>query len=235
LGQTLDDLDGTASLLSHDLKSPISVIISSLEVLLAFQDEDGLSDPSQRLLRGALQAAYRQLNLVNTLVDLPRLELGSYDLQLSEVDMAHLLRGVLEHETYTLDVKGLHVKIDITEQPVRVMADRDLIQEVISTLIDCVMKFTVRDDTMWINLDQQDGQAVLQLSDTGRPITPGFEMDIMRRAPQWEHRQAGARTSVALGLPFVYQVAQVHEGKFTAQSVENGKCTSFTFSLPALT
>ncbi len=234
LGQTIEDVDGTASLLSHDLKSPISVIISSLEVLLSFKEEDSLSDPTQRLLQGALHAAYRQLNLVNTLVDLPRLELGSYDLQRSEIDLAHLLHRVLEKERYTLEVKGLDLQLNIAEQPIHVSADQDLLQAVISTLIDCVMKFTVRDDTLWITLDQIDGQAVLQFTDTGRPITPGFEQDIMTRAPQWTHRQAGARTSVALGLPFVYQVAEAHGGSFTARSAENGKCTTFTFSLPAL-
>jgi signal transduction histidine kinase len=207
------------------------VIISSLEVLLSFQEDD---EAINRLLKGALNAAYRQLNLVSTLVDLPRLELDSYELQLAEVDLVQVIQTSLEREHYTLEVKGLTVRIDLPDTPLMTYADHELLGRALSALIDCVMKFTVRNDELRIRAYQNDQQVVLQFTDTGRPIQPGFEQDIMTRWPQWERRQAGARTSVALGLPFVYAVAQAHHGDFTAQSTDDGKSTTFTLTLPAL-
>jgi K+-sensing histidine kinase KdpD len=92
----------------------------------------------------------------------------------------------------------------------------------------------VRDDELCICLQGEQDQVVLRLTDTGRPIQAGFEHDIMTLAPQWQHRQAGARTSVALGLPFIHVVAKTLGGNFTAQSSADGRRTTFTFSLPAL-
>jgi two-component system phosphate regulon sensor histidine kinase PhoR len=233
LGTTREDTIGAASLLAHDLKSPVSVIISSLEVLLSFEEDDGMTEPTRRLLRGALNAAYRQLNLVSAVVDLPRLELDCYELQLTPLDLVEVIRESLEKEAYNLDTKGLAVTLDLPDMPLPVRVDRDLIQRVIATLVDNVMKFTVRGDTLRIHARCEGKSVMLSFTDSGRPIQPGFEHDIMTRAPQWERRQSGARTSVALGLPFVYAVARAHQGDFTAGSTPDGKLTTFTFKLPA--
>ncbi len=233
-GQTIADTIGASSLLSHDLKSPISVIISSLEVMLSFQEEDGTPESTRRLMEGALHAAYRQLNLVSTLVDLPRLELGCYDLQTTLLDFSQVVRDGLEKESYNLSTKGLDVAVDLPDTPLMVQADYELLQRVMSSLIDNVMKFTVRSDKLRISATHENESVVLRMTDTGRPIQPGFEQEIMHRASQWERRQAGARTSVALGLPFVYAVAKAHAGDFTAGSTPNGRFTTFTFSLPAV-
>ena len=236
MGQTRADVLGSAALLAHDLKSPISVIISSLEVLLSFADEDETSEPTQRLMRGALNAAYRQLNLVSTLVDLPRLELDSYELQLARLDLTQAVRDGLEKEHYMLEIKGLQITLDLPETPQIVHADLELMERVIASLIDNVMKFTVRDDQMRVSVAREGEWVMLRFTDTGRPIQPGFEQDIMTRAPQWERRQAGARTSVALGLPFIHAVAQAHGGSFTVSSGSENKIplTTFTFCLPAV-
>ncbi len=234
MGMTSEATLGTANLLAHDLKSPISVIISSLEVLLAFQAEDGMSDSTERLLKGALNAAHRQLNLVSTLVDLPRLELDCYELQLAELDLVEVIRTSLEYEAYTLEIKGLNVQVDLPDTPLMIAGDAELLGRALSSLIDSVMKFTVRSDSLSIRAWQDNQNVLLQFTDSGRPIQPGFEQDIMTRGPQWEQRQAGARTSVALGLPFVYAVAQAHQGDFTAKSTNDGKATTFTLTLPTL-
>jgi signal transduction histidine kinase len=234
LGQTRTDVIGSAALLAHDLKSPISVIISSLEVLLAFPEEEGLSESTQRLLQGALSAAYRQLNLVSTLVDLPRLELNCYDLQLAPCDLGQIVRDALNRQAYELNIKGLEVQADLPPDPVIVQADRELIERALLVLIDNAIKFTVRGDRLFIQLVQEAQTVFLRFSDTGRPVQPSFEQAIMQRAPQWEHRQNGARTSVALEIPFVYAVARAHDGHFTATPTPDGKMTVFTLQLAAL-
>ena len=234
MGQTIPDTIGAANLLSHDLKSPVSVIISSLEVLLTFQEDDGLPESAQRLLKGALNAAYRQLNLVSALVDLPRLELDCYELQLAEVDLVEIIQYVLAREQYTLETKGVNFSMNLPDAPLMINGDHELLGRAISALVDSVMKFTVRSDDLTINARQEGEQVILQFTDTGRPIQPGFEHDIMTRSPQWERRQAGARTSVALSLPFIYAVAQAHNGTFTAKSTDDGKSTTFTLTMPAL-
>ena len=231
-GQTREDNIGSASLLSHDLKSPISIIISSLEVMTLFQEEDGMSEAARKLLEGALHAAYRQFSMVSNVIDLARLEMDVYDLQVSELDMTHIVRDCLESESYALETKGLEVFIDLPDTSIGVIADLELIQRAISAIIDSVIKFTVRGDKFNVSLQREGDEALLRFQDTGRLLRPGFEQDIMTRAPQWDHRQAGERTSVGLSLPFVYAVAMAHKGNFIAES--NSNWTTFTMSLPTI-
>lgn len=232
LGSSKADTLGAASLLAHDLKSPISIIISSLEVLLGLYEEDNLPESTVRLLRGALHAAYRQMYMVSDLIDLARLELDNYELQLEELDMAQLIRDGLANESYALTIKGLQIATDLPQPPLLVRADRDLMKRVISALVESVIKFTVREDRLWISAGVENNQVVVRFSDTGRTIQAGFEQEIMRRAPQWERRQGGTRTSVAMALPFIYAVARAHNGDFTAQSDFDKQITTFTLTLP---
>ena len=232
LGTSKADSLGAASLLAHDLKSPISIIISSLEVLLGMYEEDNLPESTVRLLRGALHAAYRQMYMVSDLIDLARLELDNYELQLEELDMAQLIRDGLANESYALTIKGLQIETDLPPKPLLVKADRDLMKRVISALVESVIKFTVREDRLWVKAGIEGNKVVVKFTDTGRTIQAGFEQEIMQRAPQWERRQGGTRTSVAMALPFIYAVARAHEGDFTAQSDFDKQTTTFTLTLP---
>lgn len=234
LGQTREDALGSAALLAHDLKSPISLVISSLEVLINLYEDERAQDSTIRLLRGALHAAYRQMNMVTELIDLSRLELHSYDLQREEFDLAQLIRDRLQIDAYALSVKGLRLEVDLPDEPLMVYADHDLFNRVVSAMLENAIKFTVRDDLLKISArcDAENRNVVVEFTDSGRLIQEGFEQDIMQRAPQWEKRQAGNRTSVGMSLPFVYRVMLAHGGSFRARSDPATRLTTFTLTLP---
>jgi K+-sensing histidine kinase KdpD len=72
----------------------------------------------------------------------------------------------------------------------------------------------------------------VSFTDNGRGIFPDFEQSIIERAPQWDKRQAGSRTSVGMGLPFSNAVAVAHGGSFTAKTDPTTNKTAFTVTLP---
>jgi two-component system sensor histidine kinase VicK len=235
LGRTRADVLGTAALLGHDLKSPISMIISTLEVLVSIYESDESMASSLRLLRGALSAAYRQLNMIGDWLDLARLELNAYELEIEETDFGQLIRDCLQAEDYAITIKKLRLEVDIPKDSLfLVKADANLLRRVVSALVDNTIKFTIRDDVLKVGVRSEGDKIIAEFSDNGRPIFPGFEQQVMERAPQWEARQAGTRTSVSMGLPFVHAVALAHGGDFTAKSDQTTGLTTFTFSLPAL-
>jgi signal transduction histidine kinase len=232
MGQDPHSVLGSTSLLAHDLKSPLSMVITSLEVLMSFSPPDAQNDVNTRLMRGALHAAYHQMNMLSDLIDLARLEINDYTLQLEQVDLIELLHGILEQEAYTITIKGLQVELDLPGTPLMSNADRTLMQRVFAALLEASLKFTIRGDTLTIKAHQTVDQIVLQFTDTGRPIREGFEDIITQRLPQWEPREAGTRTSVGIGLPFIAQVAQAHGGSFAAKSDLASRLTTFTLTLP---
>ncbi len=230
---TADDVLGATAILSHDLKSPISIIISTLEVLVAVY-EGAEENSNLRLLRGALSAAYRQINLVTDMLDLMRLEMGAYEMERHPCNVAELARDFVETEVQKLAVnKDFRLELDLPDAPLVAEADANLIWRMLYALVDNINKFTVHNDLLRLE-GHNDGQFItLTFADTGRPIMPGFERRIVERPPQWKDREAGTRTSVAMGLPFVYAAARAQGGSLSAYSDPQTGLTTFTLTLPA--
>jgi signal transduction histidine kinase len=234
LGKTAVDINGATWLLGHDLKSPIAIIISTLEVLISHYEDDQDMAHMVHMLRGALAAANRQYNMVSDMLDLARLEQKQYELERQPVNLAELLRESLDAERYNLTTKQLKWELHLPENETLMLdADPELLRRVVSALVDNSIKFTVREDRLQVRARREGEMVQVVFSDNGRRIFPEFEKDILERAPQWDGRQAGSRTSVGMGLPFVNAVALAHGGTFTARSDEASGMTTFTLTLPA--
>lgn len=235
LGNTTDDIVGAAWLLGHDLKSPVAIVISALEMLVAMHETDEKMGSTVNLMRGALAAANREYNMISDLLDLARLETEQYELERYDVDICTLIREMLETEAYSIKTKMLKLQVDLpSEPPLMVNIDVELFRRVVSSLVDNTIKFTVREDFLRISARQIGKMIEVQFTDNGRTIFPDFEQHLMERAPQWDKRQAGSRTSVGMGLPFVNAVAKAHGGSFTGKTDPKTQLTTFTLQIPAL-
>ncbi|MBL8160357.1 MAG: hypothetical protein JNJ61_00110 [Anaerolineae bacterium] len=235
LGKTAEEISDTTWLLGHDLKSPIAIVISALEILISVHEDDEELAHSVNLMRGALIAANRQYNMVSDLLDLARLETGDYELQRYDTDIAALIRASMENEIAAIKSKQLKLEIDIPRDA-NLMAniDSELFRRVVVALVDNTIKFTVRDDTFRVSVRRVGANIEVLFSDNGRGIFPDFEAHLADRGPQWDSRQAGSRTSVGMGLPFVHAVLKAHGGTFTGKTDADTRFTTFTLQIPAL-
>ena len=235
LGSNPDDIIGTTWLLGHDLKSPIAVVIGTLEMLIGLHEDDEQMADTVRLLRGSLVAAKREYNMVCDMLDLARFELNQYELDRQPTNVGGLLRESLEEEAYSLEVKKLTLEVTIEDQSqLTAMIDVELFRRVFSALIDNVIKFTVRDDKLQVSARRIEDRIKLVFVDNGRSIFPEYEQQLIQRAPQWTNRQAGSRSSVGMGIPFVNAVLHAHGGDFSAKSNRDTGLTEFTLIFPAL-
>lgn len=235
LGTGVKDITGTTWLLGHDLKSPTAIIISTLEMVIALHEDDEDMAHTVRLLKGALVAARREYNMVCDMLDLARFELGQYQLDRETTDVGTLLLQSLEEDAYSIEIKKIHVETDVkAEEGLISNIDIELIGRVFSALIDNTIKFTVRDDLLKISAKRIDNIIEVLFTDTGRPIFPEFEQSLIERAPQWENRQAGSRSSVGMGIPFANAVIKAHGGTFSAKSDSTTGFTHFRITLPVL-
>jgi K+-sensing histidine kinase KdpD len=235
LGTGVKDITGTTWLLGHDLKSPTAIIISTLEMVIALHEDDEDMAHTVRLLKGALVAARREYNMVCDLLDLARFELGQYQLDRETTDVGALLLQSIEEDTYSIEIKKIRIETDIpSDEGLIADLDIELIGRVFSALIDNTIKFTVRDDLLKISAKRVDKMIEILFADTGRPIFPEFEQALIERAPQWENRQAGSRSSVGMGIPFANAVIKAHGGIFSAKSDIATGFTVFRITLPVL-
>src|SRR5690349_19858491 len=175
LGSTVEDIVGTAWLLGHDLKSPVALIISAMEVIIATSEGDENMAAMMPLLRGALAAANRQHNMVGDMLDLARLETNNYELERTETDVAAVLRDSLAAEDYAITTKKLKLETDIPTTPLMANIDGYLLGRVVSAMVDNAVKFTVRDDVLKVSLRRVGDNIEIVFRDNGRPIFPDFE------------------------------------------------------------
>lgn len=233
LGGSVEDINSTIWLLGHDLKSPVSIIISAMEALVTLYEDDERMAEIMPLIRGSLAAANREHNMISDMLDLARFEIGQGHVNHNRQSIAALLQETLGLEEYNLKSKQLRLTVEVpTDDPLETEVDSELFIRSISAMVDNVLKFTVKDDRLTIRAGRLDGYIVVEFADTGRPISAGYEMAILDRAPQWTSRQAGSRTSVGMGLPFVRAVAEAHGGDFHCHTDAANGLTFMVLRLP---
>jgi signal transduction histidine kinase len=229
-----DILESVMLLLGHDLRSPMTIVISAMELLISLYEDDDTMHGTVDIMHGALHASNREIRLVSDLFDLRRLELHSYELNARDTDLVALLRTVLQNEAYAITTKKLKVEMIPPETaPLYAHIDPELVERMLQAILDNVLKFTTRDDTLRVSILSEAEGVVILFQDTGRMVQARFGESILKQPPQWEERQAGTRTSVGLGMPFTYQAAREQGGTFTIQSDMRSGWTTFKLTLPA--
>jgi two-component system cell cycle sensor histidine kinase PleC len=233
LGQSAEEVSSSTWLLGHDLKSPVAIIVSAMEVMITLYEDDERMAEVMPLVRGALAAANREHNMISDMLDLARFELGELQLNQSQHSLSNLIHEGLRLEQYNLTNKQLQMELDLpVDDPLETAVDAELFLRVISALVDNVLKFTIKDDRLLIRAGRRDGFIVVEFADTGRPIMEGYEAAILGRASQWTGRQAGSRTSVGMGLPFTRAAAAAHGGDFRCYSDAGTGLTYMILRLP---
>lgn len=228
---------GVADLLAHDLKSPLSIIVGALELLVY---TDRKSDPAvvTRLVGGALEATRRQMRMIDELIDLSRLEVGALEWKREVVSLADVANEALVEAADAIGAKRLRLDVRVPPDLPAVTADRNLLRRVLLSLIDNALKFTVHEDTVYVegHVSNDGAFCALVMTDAGRPVLPAYADAIFERAIQWRARREGSRTSVALGLPFCRAVLRLMGGDILVRSVQSPsgdvERTAFTITLP---
>jgi K+-sensing histidine kinase KdpD len=234
LGSKTDDLPDMTAMLMHDLKSPISIIISTLEVVVATCESDETMVSMLKLLRGALAAAYRQMYLITDMLDMVRLDLLTYELECHPCNLVEVVKDFIADESTTLTEKKIRLEMELPDIPLVANVDAKLVWRMCWALLDNVLKFTIHDDLLRISGGVDGENVVIHFTDSGRPVMAGFEHQVLQHAPRWSDRQAGTRTSVAMGLPFVHAAAKAQGGSIRVHSDPVSKLTNFTLVFPQL-
>jgi signal transduction histidine kinase len=214
---------------SHELKTPLTSIQGFAQAIL-----DGTVQSADALQQAAnviYTESGRMYRLVIDLLSLARLEAGTADLQRAPVDLAVLLRGVLDK----FSIQAQQVKVTLCAElapSLPIIGDGDRLAQVFSNLVDNALKFTPESGRVTLRAAQQDGYAVVSVIDTGVGIYPDDQARIFERFYQVDKsRRGGAGRGVGLGLAIAAQIVAAHGGRISVQS-QPGQGTAFTVSLP---
>jgi signal transduction histidine kinase len=223
--------DEFLSIASHELRTPLTSLILQLQNMLRSIRDSGTEGVSpQRLqtrLEGALTQSQRLARLVNELLDVSRITSGHLDLQLEEVDLAGVVREVLERFEEELQLSGSEVSVSI---PLAVVGrwDRFRLDQVVTNLLSNAIKYG-RGRRVEITIEATGDSALLKVRDEGVGIAA---QDLERVFSRFEHAGSGRNYGgLGLGLYIVRRTVEAMGGSVRAES-ELGAGSTFVVELP---
>jgi signal transduction histidine kinase len=230
--QELDKLKAEfVSIASHELKTPINVMIGYLQLL-----EEGVYGPVDQRHAEVHHTLVTQANtlarLVKQLLDISRFEAGGGRLELRTVRLEDML-AELERSFHVLAVqREIEFTVDRQEGlPREVYWDGDRIDEVVGNLLSNAFKFTPHGGSVSLALEPDDGSVIMRVRDTGAGIAPDQLPRIFEKFYQADNQRAARAGGTGLGLAIAKEIVEAHGGWISCESTV-GVGTTFTIRLP---
>ena len=212
--------------LVHELKTPLTPIMSSSDLLVSGLTEEPWLSVAQNIQRGAINLNRR----IGELLDLARGEIGMLKLNPKRVDVLKLLQHVGSEMSTVATSNGQTLKVELPETLPLPWADEDRIRQITQNLLVNATKFTPEGGTITLRAKEQNGALVVEVKDTGY----GIPEEEQKRLFRPYHRQIGDRehlSGLGLGLALCKNLVQLHGGRIWVVSQE-GKGSTFAFSIP---
>jgi len=220
------------SVASHELKTPINVIVGYVELL-----QDGiygrLSDQQREVCNTIAGQARNLTRLVRRLLDVSRFEAGGGKLDCRQMELSRFL-DTLE-SSFTVLAMQRDVRFEVrrgAELPQEVRWDEDRMNEVVGNLLSNAFKFTPRGGRVELSATAEDQSICLSVEDTGAGIPPDQLPRIFQKFFQADNQARAAASGTGLGLAIAKEIVEAHGGRITVQSTV-GVGTRFTILIPA--
>lgn len=210
---------------SHEMKTPISVIKNYAELL---QTGKGTEEERQEYARNIEEAAVRLSNLISNILRLNKLENQRIDPEIESYDLCGQLEECILHYEEMWDEKDLELEVDMEEKAV-VQADRSLMEMVWNNLLSNAIKFTEPGGSVSIRQTTSADHVEVAVTDTGCGMSRENVRHIFDKFYQGD--TSHSKEGNGLGLALVQRILTLMNGEITVVS-EEGKGSTFTVRLP---
>lgn len=227
LDEALQNSKRFAADASHDLRTPLTILRGELESLV---EDPHLDEELQGRLASLLEEAIHLSKIVEQLFTLTQLDSGEPRGEWMRFDLAELARTTADQMSLLAEDK--HIALACTaNQPVYVQGDRSRIKQVVVNLLDNAIKYTPAKGKVLMRVEGVNGQAVLEVEDSGIGIPPEALPHVFERFFRVDKTRSAEAESAGLGLSIVKSICAAHGAKVEAASVPNAG-SRFTVKLP---
>ena len=218
------------SMLSHDLKTPITAIVGSLD--LVREGRLGPINQEQReFLESAEESCGEMVEMINTLLDIHKFEAGMMVLHPRREELLPVLEKVLSKFSPVAKRADVKLVTSLPKNLPQLVIDRNLVTRLLGNLLSNAVKFTPEGGRIGIEARQADGSVEISVSDTGIGISPEDQPRIFEEFRQVGSDYAHKVEGTGLGLTLAKKFVELHGGRIWVES-EMGKGSKFTFTLP---
>jgi signal transduction histidine kinase len=227
----LDSLrEDLASMIYHDLRSPLANVVSGLDVLQMMLPAD--QDPTIRsVLDIAMRSTERVQRLANSLLDTSRMEAGQRIGNPEPNGATEIIQAALDAVQPGAQAKEIKLEAAIVKGLPKVMADAEMIRRVLINLIENALKYSVEGQKITVGAKRNGDFVELSVQDQGRGIPKNEQERIFEKFARVQVGATGNTKGLGLGLAYCKLAVEGHGGKIWVES-ELGKGSRFAFTLP---
>jgi signal transduction histidine kinase len=226
----IDDFkDELLAMVSHELRTPLTSIGGSLHLLTS--DESISAEEKRELAEIALRNTQRMIRLVNSLLDIDRIESGRIAFNCAPLSLSRLVEtAVHDHQMFARQY-GVQLVLSAVQEAGPVLGDADRLMQVLTNLISNAVKHAPRDSAVEIAVSTAEGRARVSVSDCGPGIPPDYRDRVFEKFVQVPRSSSHPGEGVGLGLSIARAIVERHGGRIGVETVP-GERTRFYFELP---
>lgn len=214
--------------ISHDLKTPLTVVLGYIETLM--MDADMSNDERKQLLSKVNNKANEVLMLIRQFFDLARLESGDKPISLHNIYMNDICEGNILAFYDTLTIKGFDVIIEIPDRPLLAWGNDEAIGRVLSNLLGNAIQHGGEGKTVGLTLRGDDDFVYVDVWDKGKGIGELHQDKVFERMYTLEDSRNKSFQGSGLGLTITKRLIEAQEGTISVSSKPYEK-TVFTVKL----
>ncbi len=213
---------------SHELKTPIAAISGFAETLMAENAENQTCHEFSRII---YDEATRLTRLVESLLELSRIESENPNLKLEQFDIKNCITKSIERFDLQLSDKHLTINTQFPGTPVLIRADWDRITQVMINLIDNAINYSEEGNSIDVVVEDRTHDVMVQVTDHGAGIPMQETKRIFERFYRVDKARSRKVGGSGLGLSIVKHIIEVHGGYVDVRS-QVGRGSTFIFTLP---
>ncbi len=217
------------SIASHEVRTPLTVMKSSLDILVSSPKFEYTADQRQ-LIAFCQESVERLIRLVKDILDVSKIEAGVLSIQFQPTSLNELIEKCLFWVPQLPGGQGIEVEARLPSQPAMVLADPQRIMQVLENLISNAIKFSKAGGKISIELREHDREYEVIVTDQGKGIAPEDLQRIFGKFYQVADSATREQGGTGLGLAICKGIVEAHHGKIWAES-QLGDGSRFHFSL----
>ncbi len=219
--------------ISHDLKTPLTVVLGYLEMIRKPEIDKVNPQEKERMLAKVQEKVEVLLSLIHKFFDLAKLEAGDQDYPLKRIEINEICRSNILDFYKIIETQNLKVSIEIPETPVYAFANKEALDRVLSNLISNAIQYGSGGGIIGLRILTYDQYIDIEVWDRGRGIEEAYKEQVFERMYTMEDSRNPRFQGSGLGLTITKQLVENLGGKLKLRSVPFQE-TTFSIQLKRL-
>jgi signal transduction histidine kinase/ActR/RegA family two-component response regulator len=222
--------DHFISVLSHELRNPLSPIVNALFILDEAPPGGELAARARAIIARQVQHLTR---IVDDLLDVTRISRGKVEIRRICVNLVEIVERTLQDYGALFTDRKCRLERSLPSQAIWVMGDPTRLAQILSNLLTNSAKFA-SGACIWVTVEQRGGEAIIRVRDNGAGMPAELLAHVFEPFVQADHTLARTAGGLGLGLALVKGLVELHGGRVSAFSDGEGTGSEFTVVLPVV-